>query len=152
MFVVDSYWQNQGESLWVMYTQCEWEGEPEDENRWSCYWSSSSDSAEYDTWWYYCEHHQNQSVWYCTDELGEEISSPDNQNGTEYSPPVVQTTVNYDLDDPTRIAFVDQLEWHTGSGGFPIMFIIFPIIINLVLIGRIVVPIVRKHQGNKSFG
>jgi len=149
MFVSDSYWNgfpHHYNELWNTYEQCEWEGEPEDENRWSCYWPSSSDSVEYDTWWHYCEHHQNQSVWYCTDELGEEISSPDNQNGTEYSPPVVQTTVNYDPDDPTRIAFVEMLEWNTGDGGFPILFLIFPIIINLVLIGRIVVPIIRSHQ------
>ena len=84
--------------------------------------------------------------WYCTDELGDEISSPDNQNGTEYSPALHQTTVNYDADDPTRVAFVDQLEWHTGSGDVPFLFYLLPIIINLVLIGRIVIPIVRSHQ------
>lgn len=145
MFVVDSYWQNQGESLWVMYTQCEWEGEPEDDNLWSCYYPllDGTGSVEYDTWWYYCEQHVE---WYCTDELGDEISSPDNQNGTEYSPALHQTTVNYDADDPTRVAFVDQLEWHTGSGDVPFLFYLLPIIINLVLIGRIVIPIVRSHQ------
>jgi len=153
MFVSDSYWNgfpHHYHELWNTYSQCEWEGEPEDENLWSCYWSSTSDSAEYDTWWYYCEHHQNQGVWRCTDELGEEISSPDNQNGTEYSPPVVQTTVNYDPDDPTRIAFVEELEWHTGGGSDAIILIIIIAIIDVVIIARIVVPIVRKQQNNKS--
>tara|TARA_B110000014_G_scaffold235619_1_gene200293 strand:- start:32 stop:982 length:951 start_codon:yes stop_codon:yes gene_type:complete len=152
MFVLDSYWNgfpHHYHELWNIYEQCEWEGEPEDENLWSCYWSSSSDSVEYDTWWYYCEHHQNQSVWYCTDEFGEEISSPDNQNGTEYSSPVVQTTVNYDPGDPTRIAFVEMLEWNEPTG-ISIVFIVFICIIDLVLIGFIVVPIIRKNQGLKS--
>ena len=154
MFVQDSYFNGFARDEvwgvgWEAYENCKWEGEPDDENRWSCYYSNG-ETYEYDTWWYYCEHNQNQSIWYCTDELGYEISSPDNQNGTEYSPPVFQTTVNYDPDDPTRIAFVDQLEWHTESGDFPIMFLIFPIIINLVLISRIVVPIIRRHEEFKS--
>jgi hypothetical protein len=141
-----SHWNP--EEYWVFYDEsshCEWEGELDDDNLWSCYYSNG-ETTEYDTWWHYCEHHLNESRWYCTDEIDEEISSPDNQNGTLYQPQEIETTVNYDPDDPTRIAFVDQLEWHTGSGGFPIMFIIFPIIINLVLIGRIVVPIIRSHQ------
>jgi hypothetical protein len=149
MFVIDAYHMSHSyESHWIFYDEsghCEWEGEPDDDNLWSCY-VSDGDASWYDTWWQYCEHHLNVSYWYCTDNFGHEMSSPDNQNGTLYQPQEVQTTVNYDPDDPTRIAFVDQLEWHTGSDGFPIVFIIFPIIINLVLIGRIVIPIVRSHQ------
>ena len=152
MFVVDSYWSNYGEDLWVVYEQCEWEGEPEDENLWSCYYIDilAGHTSEYDTWWFYCEHHLNESLWYCTDEFGEEISSPDNQNGTLYQSEI-ETTVNYDPDDPTRIAFVEGHHFFTESDGFPIIFIIFPIIINLVLIGRIVVPIIRRHEAFESF-
>ena len=152
MFVSDTYWAGFGmQEWWVMYDQCEWEGEPEDENRWSCYWSPD-ETTEYDTWWYYCEHNQNQSLWYCTDNLGDGISSPDNQNGTEYSPPVVRTTVNYDADDPTRIAFVEGLEWHTGenSNDIVILGFFFLLLINVIGIGRIAVPLIRKHQAKTS--
>jgi hypothetical protein len=146
MFVVDSYWSNHGESLWVMYEQCEWEGEPEDDNLWSCYYTvlDGTGSVEYDTWWYYCEHHVD---WYCTDELGDETSSSDNQNGTLYQPQEIETTVNYDPDDPTRIAFVEMLEWNTGGGGdFALPFILIIFIINVVVIGRVAVPLIRKYQ------
>jgi hypothetical protein len=146
MFVVDSYWSNHGESLWVMYEQCEWEGEPEDDNLWSCYYTvlDGTGSVEYDTWWYYCEHHVD---WYCTDELGDEISSSDNQNGTLYQPQEIETTVNYDPDDPTRIAFVEMLEWNTGGeGDFALPFILIIFIINVVVIGRVAVPLIRKYQ------
>jgi len=149
MFVVDSYWSNSGEDWWPSYEQCEWEGEPEDDNRWSCYYEDEDGAVEYDTWWYYCEHHTNQGMWYCTDIFGDAISSPDNQNGTEYGSQEVETTVNYDADDPSKIAFVEELEWHTGGGGggdlaLPFTLIIF--IINVVVIGRIAVPLIRKHQ------
>ena len=155
MFVSDSYWSNYPENRWVVYAHCEWEGEPDDDNLWSCYVpvydTDDGVTIQYDAWWQYCEHHLNESLWYCTDEFGEEISSPDNQNGTEYSPPVVQTTVNYDPDDPTRIAFVEMLEWNE-PGGVSIELIVFISIIDLVLIGYIVTSFIRysQNQGLKS--
>ena len=100
MFVMDSYHDSDSHSLdrWAVYIEsehCEWEGEPDDDNLWSCYYYNG-ETTEYDTWWQYCEHHLNESHWYCTDEFGEEASSPDNQNGTLYQPQEVPTTVNYD--------------------------------------------------------
>ena len=132
-------------------SHCEWEGEPDDDNLWSCYYSNG-ESTEYDTWWQYCEHHLNESHWYCTDEFGEEISSPDNQNGTLYQPQQVETTVNYDPDDPTRIAFVEMLEWHTGenSNDIVILGFFFLLLLNVIGIGRIAVPLIRKHQAKTS--
>jgi len=148
IFVVDSYWSNYGEDLWEVYEQCEWEGEPEDENLWSCYYIDilAGHTSEYDTWWFYCEHHLNESLWYCTDEFGEEISSPDNQNGTLYQSEI-ETTVNYDPDDPTRIAFVVGMEW-TEEATSPLLFFIpLAIIINLLILGiRGVMPIVRMNR------
>ena len=144
MFVTDSYWNGLDTDGWVAYDQCIWEGEWHDENLWSCYWVYDDNSVEYDGSMYYCE--QNESVWFCNDESywGEGVVP---SNGTEYAPPVAPTTINYDPDEPTRIAFVDELEWHIGTeGGPPVVFILFIAIINLVLIGRIVIPIVRSHQ------
>ncbi|HJM41486.1 MAG TPA: DUF3592 domain-containing protein [Candidatus Thalassarchaeaceae archaeon] len=154
MFVADAYHMSSMEDLWIFYDEsfhCEWEGEPDDDNLWSCYYSNG-ESTEYDTWWQYCEHHLNESHWYCTDEFGEEISSPDNQNGTLYQPQQVETTVNYDPDDPTRIAFVEMLEWHTGenSNDIVILGFFFLLLINVIGIGRIAVPLIRKHQAKTS--
>ena len=146
MFVVDSYWSNHGESLWVMYEQCEWEGEPHDDNLWSCYYYNG-ETTEYDTWWQYCEHHLNESHWYCTDEFGEDISSSDNQNGTLYQPQEVPTTVNYDPESPSRIAFAEELEWHLGTTSPLIFMIPLAIIVNLIILGvRGVMPIVRMNR------
>jgi len=151
MFVMDSYHDSDSHSLdrWAVYIEsehCEWEGEPDDDNLWSCYYYNG-ETTEYDTWWQYCEHHLNESYWYCTDEFGEEASSPDNQNGTLYQPQEIETTVNYDPDDPTRIAFVEGMEWHLETTS-PLLFIIpFAIIINLLILGiRGVMPIVRMNR------
>ncbi|MEE2759083.1 MAG: hypothetical protein VYA86_03785, partial [Candidatus Thermoplasmatota archaeon] len=142
------YWSNYPENRWVVYEHCEWEGEPDDDNLWSCYVDDGV-TIEYETWWQYCEHDLNESLWYCTDEFGEEMSSPDNQNGTLYQPQKIQTTVNYDPDDPTRIAFVEWFEWHE-PGEASIELIVFISIIDLVLIGYIVTNIIRYNQGLKS--
>jgi len=151
MFVIDSYHDSDSHSLerWVVYVEsehCEWEGEPDDDNLWSCYYYNG-ETTEYDTWWQYCEHHLNESHWYCTDEFGEEASSPDNQNGTLYQPQEIETTVNYDPDDPTRIAFVEGMEWNLETTS-PLLYIIpFAIIINLIILGvRGVMPIVRMNR------
>jgi hypothetical protein len=89
----------------------------------------------------------NESHWYCTDEFGEGYSSPDNQNGTLYQPQEVTTTVNYDPESPSRIAFVEGMEWHLEITS-PLLFIIpIAIIINLLILGiRGVMPIVRMNR------
>ena len=151
MFVIDSYHGSDSHYLehWVVYFEseyCEWEGEPHDDNLWSCYYYNG-ETTEYDTWWQYCEHDLNESHWYCTDEFGEEISSPDNQNGTLYQPQEVATTVNYDPESPSRISFVEAMEWYLGNP-LPLLFIIpIAIIINLLILGiRGVMPIVRMNR------
>ena len=51
---------------WELYPRgyCEWEGNSDDgEDRWSC------KSADWENWWYYCEHHD--SDWHCTDDFGQ---------------------------------------------------------------------------------
>ncbi len=51
---------------WELYPRgyCEWEGYSDDgEDRWTC------KSADWENWWYYCEHHD--SDWHCTDDFGQ---------------------------------------------------------------------------------
>ena len=56
----DIYWQ----SYYGGY--CEWEGDPDgDDTVWWC--KESQDDEYWDTWWYYCEHHD--SDWHCTDDF-----------------------------------------------------------------------------------
>ena len=57
---------------------CEWEGNPDDgEDRWSC------KMAEWDNWWYYCEHHD--SDWHCTDDLGQSEEFEHSADNDEWS-------------------------------------------------------------------
>ncbi|MDP7329061.1 MAG: DUF3592 domain-containing protein [Candidatus Thalassarchaeaceae archaeon] len=143
MLVVDAYhWEKDID--WFTYEQCEWEGHPEDDNRWSCYYDYDG-TTEYEAWWWYCEHRANQTIWRCTDDFGPWESSPENQNETRF---FVETTLNYDTESPTRIAFVEHYYWNSdfdGMGFSPMIPIL--IIMNLVIIGSIVVPIVRKNRG-----
>ena len=143
MLVVDAYhWQKDID--WFTYEQCEWEGHPEDDNRWSCYYDDDG-TIEYEAWWWYCEHRVNQTIWRCTDDFGPWESSPENQNETRF---FVETTLNYDPESPTRIAFVEHYYWNSDFddlGFSPLIPIL--IIMNLVIIGSIVVRIVRKNRG-----
>jgi hypothetical protein len=145
MLVADAYhWEKDID--WYTYEQCEWEGHPGDDNRWSCYYDYDYDgTTEYETWWWYCEHRSNQSIWRCTNDFGPQESSSENQNETRF---FVETTLNYDPESPTRIAFGEHYYWNSdfdGMGFGPMIPIL--IIMNLVIIGSIVVPIVRKNRG-----
>ena len=143
MLVVDAYhWQKDID--WFTYEQCEWEGHPEDDNRWSCYYDDDG-TIEYEAWWWYCEHRVNQTIWRCTDDFGPWESSPENQNETRF---FVETTLNYDPESPTRIAFVEHYYWNSDFDDLGFSPLIPTLIImNLVIIGSIVVRIVRKNRG-----
>ena len=63
---------------WELYPRghCEWEGNPDDEDMWSC------KGADWDDWWYYCENHGVD--WHCTDDKGQSADYEHSANGTEW--------------------------------------------------------------------
>ena len=72
----DIYWQ----SYYGGY--CEWEGDPDgDDTVWWC--KESQDDEYWDTWWYYCEHHD--SDWHCTDDFGQSEEFEHSADGDEWS-------------------------------------------------------------------
>ena len=57
--------------FWMDYYDgyCEWEGDVDgDEDVWYCKYSE--DQEYWDTWWYYCENHEDDG-WHCTDDFGQ---------------------------------------------------------------------------------
>ena len=61
---------------------CEWEGNPDgDDTVWWC--KESQDDEYWDTWWYYCEHHD--SDWHCTDDFGQSEEFEHSADGDEWS-------------------------------------------------------------------
>ena len=65
---------------WELYPRgyCEWEGNSDDgEDRWSC------KSADWENWWYYCEHHD--SDWHCTDDFGQSEEFEHSADNDEWS-------------------------------------------------------------------
>jgi len=72
----DIYW----ESYYGGY--CEWEGDPDgDDTVWWC--KESQDDEYWNTWWYYCEHHD--SDWHCTDDFGQSGEFEHSADGDEWS-------------------------------------------------------------------
>ncbi len=72
----DIYW----ESYYGGY--CEWEGDPDgDDIVWWC--KESQDDEYWNTWWYYCEHHD--SDWHCTDDFGQSDDFEYSADGDEWS-------------------------------------------------------------------
>ena len=72
----DIYW----ESYYGGY--CEWEGDPDgDDTVWWC--KESQDDEYWNTWWYYCEHHD--SDWHCTDDFGQSDDFEYSADGDEWS-------------------------------------------------------------------
>lgn len=59
---------------WELYPggHCEWEGNPDDEDMWSC------KGADWDNWWWYCENHDED--WFCTDGPGQD---PDHEHSAD---------------------------------------------------------------------
>ena len=65
---------------------CEWEGysnatDAGEDSRWWC--KISQDDEDWDTCWYYCEHHD--SDWHCTDDFGQSDDFEHSANGDEWS-------------------------------------------------------------------
>jgi PGF-CTERM protein len=70
---------------WMDYDSgyCEWEGDVDgDENVWYCKYSE--DDEDWDTWWYYCEDHEDDG-WHCTDDFGQSEDFEWSSGGDEWS-------------------------------------------------------------------
>jgi len=70
---------------WMDYYDgyCEWEGDVDgDEDVWYCKYSE--DQEYWDTWWYYCEDHENDG-WHCTDDFGQSEEFEHSAEGDEWS-------------------------------------------------------------------
>ena len=70
---------------WMDYYDgyCEWEGDVDgDEDVWYCKYSE--DQEYWDTWWYYCEDHEDDG-WHCTDDFGQSEDFEYSSGGDEWS-------------------------------------------------------------------
>jgi len=156
-FVLESYFWHDHD--WHGSESCKWEGHsPENsDNLWICYADYDGDGIanEFDSWWYYCEYDDNETsedgeTWYCTDKFGEDISSPNNRNGTLFpgSPTERPTEVNYDPGSTSRIVLMESynVEMEMGGDGFFNEFFLIMAIIDLVLIVRVGATIYLKTQ------
>ncbi|MEE3315492.1 MAG: low-density lipoprotein receptor class A repeat-containing protein, partial [Candidatus Thermoplasmatota archaeon] len=73
----DVYWQSYEGG------HCEWEGDVDgDEDVWYCKYSE--DQEYWDTWWYYCEYHED-ADWHCTDDFGQSEDFEYSSGGDEWS-------------------------------------------------------------------
>ena len=62
---------------------CEWEGNPDgDDTVWWCKYSE--DDEYWETWWYYCEDHEDDG-WHCTDDFGQSEEFEHSAEGGEWS-------------------------------------------------------------------
>ena len=62
---------------------CEWEGNPDgDDTVWWCKYSE--DDEYWETWWYYCEDHEDDG-WHCTDDFGQSEEFEHSAEGDEWS-------------------------------------------------------------------
>ena len=104
--------EDEGDGLdWSMYHwksyfdgHCEWEGNPDDENRWSC--MEDINHSDWDNWWYYCENHDED--WFCTDDYGQD---PDHEHSADN---VNYNESNASEEDPS---WVDGTSWELYPGG-----------------------------------
>ena len=74
-----------GDVYWHSYYggYCEWEGNPDgDDTVWWC--KESQDDEYWDTWWYYCEDHEDDG-WHCTDDFGQSEEFEHSAEGDEWS-------------------------------------------------------------------
>ena len=67
---------------WMVYYDgyCEWEGNPDDNERWSCKLDQSD--SDWENWWYYCELHEGD--WYCTDDFGQSSDYANSADNDRY--------------------------------------------------------------------
>jgi len=59
---------------------CEWEGNPDDDDRWSCKVDESD--SDWENWWYYCELYDGD--WYCTDDYGQSSDYANSADNDRY--------------------------------------------------------------------
>ena len=67
---------------WMVYDggYCEWEGNPDDDERWSC--KEDQSDSDWENWWYYCELHDGD--WYCTDDFGQSSDYSNSADNDRY--------------------------------------------------------------------
>ena len=82
---------------------CEWEGNPEDDERWSCKIEESD--SDWEDWWYYCELHDGN--WHCTDDYGQSSEYANSADNDRY-------TNGYDGGDDHG-SDGDSDDWEDGS-------------------------------------
>ena len=68
--VINDLLDDDGDIEWETYNWCEWDEDGEPENAWWCGYSE----GDVDDWWFYCEWDENDSLWYCTDDFGQDES------------------------------------------------------------------------------
>ena len=73
---------DEGGADWYSYYDgyCEWEGNPNDDVRWSC--KDDASDSEWENWWYYCELHD--SDWHCTDDYGQSSEYANSADNDRY--------------------------------------------------------------------
>ena len=60
---------------------CEWEGNPDDDERWSC--KEDESDSYWEDWWYYCELHEGD--WFCTDDYGQSSEYANSADNDRYT-------------------------------------------------------------------
>ncbi|MDP6870522.1 MAG: PGF-CTERM sorting domain-containing protein [Candidatus Poseidoniaceae archaeon] len=74
------------EISWQSYSSgyCEWEGNDEEGADGTVWWCRSSQNDNYwETWWYYCEDHEDEG-WHCTDDFGQSEDFANSADGDEW--------------------------------------------------------------------
>ena len=71
------------DTSWYPYMDgyCEWEGNPDDDDRWSC--KEDQSDSDWENWWYYCELHEGD--WYCTDDYGQSSDYANSADNDRYT-------------------------------------------------------------------
>ncbi|GIR00390.1 MAG: hypothetical protein CM15mP9_0930 [Methanobacteriota archaeon] len=71
------------DTSWYPYMggYCEWEGNPDDDVRWSC--KEDQSDSDWENWWYYCELHEGD--WYCTDDYGQSSDYANSADNDRYT-------------------------------------------------------------------
>ena len=74
---------DEGGADWHSYYDgyCEWEGNPDDDDRWSCKVDESD--SDWENWWYYCELHDGD--WFCTDDYGQSSDYANSADNDRYT-------------------------------------------------------------------
>ena len=71
VFDVSNDLYGEGEMEWELYNWCGWEAQDsEPDNAWWC----GDEEGDAEDWWYYCEWDEDGSIWYCTDDFGQDES------------------------------------------------------------------------------